>query len=98
VVFDPPPPAARFRAYDSLADGLDRYVKLHQRFAGKDADYLPAILAGDTDKVAHILHTMHYYTANESDYKAGMKSSKKTIDKTLGPIAPPAAPPLLPWF
>jgi hypothetical protein len=92
VVFDPPHAAARFRAYDSLADGLDRYVTMHQKYATSNSEYLPAILAGDTDKVAHILRMKGYYTANESDYKAGMRRCKATIDKTLGPIAPPATP------
>jgi hypothetical protein len=92
VVFNPPHSAARFRAYDSLADGLDRYMKMHQKFATKNADYLPAILAGDTDAVAHILHTLHYYTANEADYQAGMRRCKKQIDAKLGPVTPATAP------
>jgi hypothetical protein len=93
VVFEPPHAAARFRAYDSLADGLDRYVKMHQKYASKNVDYLPAILAGNTDQVAHILHTMHYYTANESDYQAGMRRSKQRIDQALGPrVGPPETP------
>jgi hypothetical protein len=65
---------------------------MHQGFASRDANYLPAILAGDTDDVAHILRTMHYYTANESDYQAGMRRCKAKIDQTLGPATPPAGP------
>ena len=67
-------------------------MKMHQKFATKNADYLPAILAGDTDAVAHILHTLHYYTANEVDYQAGMRRCKKQIDAKLGPVTP-ATPP-----
>jgi hypothetical protein len=86
VVFEPPHVASRFRAYDSLADGCAKYVARHIGYSKKQAGYLDAINAGDTDQVAHILKVLKYYTATEASYKAGMKRCKATIDAKLGAL------------
>jgi hypothetical protein len=86
VVTQPPHPASRFRAYPTLADGSTRYVARHQKYADKHPEYLSALLAGDTDTVAHLLKTYGYYNGSEDVYKHNMKAFKQRIDDKLGPV------------
>jgi hypothetical protein len=97
VVTQPPHPASRFRAYPTLAEGSVLYIAHHKRIAARIPEYLPALLAGDTDAVAHILSQQNYYNGSEDVYKRNMKSFKKKIDQKLGPVSaadgPTSAPP-----
>jgi len=84
VVFDPPHPQARFRAYASLSDGAQRWIGLHKKIAQKFTNYLTDVNAGDCAKVAKTLKQAGYYTGGEQDYANNMTSIKKKIDAELG--------------
>jgi len=84
VVFEPPHPQCRFRAYNSLSEGAQRWIGHHQGTARKKPGYLDALNAGDITTVAHILKSVGYYTAAEADYAAAMKTHKVAIDRALG--------------
>ena len=86
VVFQPPHPQCRFRAYSSLADGAQRWLNHHKSIALKNITFLTSLNAGDTAAVAHALKLAGYYTAPEADYAKGMASQKAKIDLVLGPI------------
>jgi peptidoglycan hydrolase-like protein with peptidoglycan-binding domain len=85
VVFNPPHPACRFRAYASLPDGAQRWLGHHQRIAKQTSGFLASVNAGDTKAVAHALKMARYYTAGEEDYARLMASKKAEIDRVLGP-------------
>ncbi|MDP9034645.1 MAG: hypothetical protein M3O50_07535, partial [Myxococcota bacterium] len=84
VVFDPPHPAARFMAFDTLSDAVDFWLKKHHRIADKRDNYLPAIRSGDTSAVAHVLKSIGYYTGDEGAYARGMAAAKAKIDAAFG--------------
>jgi hypothetical protein len=86
VVFQPPHPQCRFRAYSSLADGAQRWLTHHKGIAQKDAGFLAALNSGNTAAVAHALKLAHYYTASETSYAQGMAAQKAKIDAMLGPV------------
>jgi hypothetical protein len=86
VVFDPPHPQCRFRAYASLQDGAQRWLGHRQRIAKGNADYVTALNAGDIGRVAHALKQARYYTAGEADYARSMTRTRAQIDKALGPL------------
>ena len=71
VVFAPKHPAARFRAYDTLDEGMLAYISLlRKRFAGA----WPAVENGDPTLFAHRLKELGYYTAPVAQYAAGLRS------------------------
>lgn len=72
VVFQPPHPQCRFRAYASLADGAQRWITLHRKVAASHPEYLPALNAGDCTAAARILKFSHYYTGDEGAYARSM--------------------------
>jgi hypothetical protein len=84
IVFDPPHPQCRFRAYSSLEDGAQRWLGHHQRIARANQDFLPALNRGDIPAVAHALKLAGYYTAGESDYARAMTRAKQDIDRSMG--------------
>ena len=85
VVFDPPHPWARFRAWDSLALGAAGWIEYLQGVARKHPDYLPAMNAGDIRTVAHVLKVAGYYTDREDHYRAAMMSNRALLERQLGP-------------
>jgi hypothetical protein len=85
VVFDPPHPQCRFRAYASLQDGAKRWLEHHQRIARSNAGYVTALNAGDIGSVAHALKQARYFTAGEADYARLMTRTRAQIDQALGP-------------
>jgi hypothetical protein len=87
VVFQPPDPQCRFRAYTSFADGARKWLNYHRAIAAKDPTFLASINRGDTAAVAHTLKKAHSYTAAESDYARLIAAKKTEIDRILG-IAP----------
>jgi flagellum-specific peptidoglycan hydrolase FlgJ len=65
------PQSASFAAYPDLQTGVNVYFKAMQtRFASA----WPAVVAGDTDAFAQLLHDAGYYTASESSYAQGLQS------------------------
>lgn len=84
VVFQPPHPQCRFRAYRTLEEGAQRWMGNHQRIAKLNPGYLASVNAGDTAAVAHTLKKVRYYTASESDYARSMAAHKTRIDHELG--------------
>lgn len=85
VVFSPPHAQCRFRAYPDLESGAKRWVAHHQKIAGQDSSYLPALKGGDIDGAVHSLKKARYFTAGEEQYAHNMKLAKARIDKQLGP-------------
>lgn len=70
VIFDPPHPATRFRAFRNLDDAMrDHLALLRKRFAVA----WPAVVAGDPKVFAQKLHDAHYFTASAEAYAAGMR-------------------------
>jgi hypothetical protein len=83
VVFQPPHPQCRFRAYVSLADGAQRWMRHHQSIALRNPTYLASLNAADIAAVAHALKQAGYYTAGEGDYARAMASRKAEVDRAL---------------
>jgi hypothetical protein len=86
VVYDPPHPVSRFRAYGSLQDGAQRWLGHHQRIARADPNFVTALNAGDIAAVAHALKKARYYSAAEADYARAMTRTKEQVDRALGPL------------
>ena len=71
VVFEPPHPATRFRAYASLDEAMaEHLVSLAKR---RYASAWPAVLAGDVDAFASKLRERGYFTASAQAYANGMR-------------------------
>ena len=69
--FAPKHPVCRFRAYDSLDEGMAAYVGLlRKRFAGA----WPAVENGDPTLFAKRLSELGYYTAPVEQYAASIRS------------------------
>jgi flagellum-specific peptidoglycan hydrolase FlgJ len=65
-----------FRAYQSLDDGAEDYVRVMvQRFGGAMA----AGSTGNLDGFAHALKQAGYYTASETDYASALKSASAAM-------------------
>lgn len=69
VWYDPPHPATRFLAYDTIDEGAIDYLR-HLR--GRFAKAWPSVLAGDPAAFCHELKLEAYYTAAEGPYTAGV--------------------------
>jgi hypothetical protein len=76
VVFQPPHPAARFRAFPSLAEGAKGWMDHHKKVAAKYAKYVDSANAGNCKLIAHYLKLDCYYTGNEGIYATSMTSKK----------------------
>lgn len=89
VQFVPKQSGCRFRAYDSLEEGAEDYLRLLMR---RYASAWPAVEAGDPAQFAHRLKLKNYYTASESLYAKNLTSIYRTLDARLPPmIADPYA-------
>jgi hypothetical protein len=86
AVFDPPHSQCRFRAYDSLQDGSQRWLGHHKAIALRDSNFVTALNAGDIAAVAHALKQTGYYTAGEADYTRAMTRTKAEVDRALGDL------------
>lgn len=81
VVFQPPHPATRFRAFPSLDDAMVEHLKLlSKRF------YLawPFVLVGDYVEFAKALGKQHYFTADPMVYANLMKGFYYNFIKATG--------------
>jgi hypothetical protein len=83
VAFEPPHVQCRFRAYDTLAEGAQKWMEYHQTRAAKTAGYLPALNAGDVATVVRTLKAARYFTADEGHYRKGMENKLAAINKAL---------------
>jgi hypothetical protein len=70
VIFPPPQPESRFRAYPDLATGMAGHLRFLAK--GRYVAAWPFVLAGDPAGFAHALHDRGYYTASAVSYAAGM--------------------------
>jgi hypothetical protein len=70
VVFQPPHPATWFRAFDTLADGVEYHLNFLKNKRYKVA--WSAVESGSVKDFAHLLKVQGYYTAPEADYVKGM--------------------------
>jgi hypothetical protein len=70
VVFQPPHPATWFRAFDTLADGVEHHLNFLKSKRYKVA--WSAVESGSVKDFAHLLKVQGYYTAPEADYVKGM--------------------------
>lgn len=71
VVFQPPHPATRFRAFGDLSEAMRDHLQLLARRRYRTA--WPHVLAGNVDAFARELHARGYYTATPAAYAAGMR-------------------------
>lgn len=70
VIFNPPHPATWFRAFDTLAEGIEDHF---QFLAGKRWKLAwTAVVAGDPSDFARKLKIQGYYTAPLADYEKGL--------------------------
>lgn len=70
IIYQPPHPATWFRAFTSLDVAMaDHLTLLHKRFAPA----WPAVIAGDVNQFAQLLHDHGYFTASPVAYAAGMQ-------------------------
>lgn len=70
VVFEPPHPATRFRAFPSLDAAMVAHLTLLER---RFAVAWPAVLSGDVDRFAGALHSRGYFTASPLAYAGNMR-------------------------
>lgn len=75
MVFNPPHPATRFRAYPSLAAAMASHFTMlcHGRYSNA----WPALLAGDVMAFAHALKARGYMTSQAEPYGNGMTPAFK---------------------
>ena len=75
-----------FRAYSSLDQGADDYVRvLVAKFGGA----LPSAASGDLSGFAHALKQAGYYTASENDYAKALSNAAGQLGPTIpGELAP----------
>jgi hypothetical protein len=78
IWFYPKHSGCRFRAFNTLVDGVVDYIGLlNKRFARS----WPAVLAGDPAQFSHLLRAQGYYTADESVYTRTLTSVFHTISQ-----------------
>lgn len=78
VIFQPPHPETRFRAYASLDVAMRKHVLFLQRRYG---DGWQAAERGDVHGFAHALKRRGYYTASAESYAAGMMRHFREVTK-----------------
>lgn len=85
-VYKPPDPVCRFRAFDSLDEGMRDYLDL------LSVRFLPAwaaVQAGDPAAFVESLSAQHYFTASVVSYKAAIVSLFHEFDHTVPADPPP---------
>lgn len=70
VLFQPPHPATRFRAFPDLTSAMQDHLKL---LARRFAVAWPAVVLGDIHMFAILLRSKGYFTASAEAYEAGMR-------------------------
>lgn len=79
--FDPPHPQCRFRAFDTLDEGIADHVAMMKRNFGSA---LPALQAGDPIRFAVALHLARYYTDEVGHYTASICARLNQVQHELG--------------
>lgn len=69
VIFQPPHPQTRFRAFTTLDEAMEDHIKLVAR---RFAPAWPHVLAGNVDAFARALKSRGYFTADAGAYARGM--------------------------
>jgi hypothetical protein len=69
IWYYPPHPECRFRAFNSLLDGVSDYIGLLVRRFNKA---WPSVIAGDMPSFVHALRLQNYFTADEAAYTKTM--------------------------
>lgn len=87
VLFHPKHPTSRFRAFGSLAEGVQVYLR---GMWSHWTQAWPAVCQGDPEGFAAGLRQMGYYTAPETAYAADMRHY---FDKYLPTLRVPTVPP-----
>ncbi len=87
VVFKPPHPQTRFVAFKTADEGMAAFVRFKQNIAAKHPDYVAALNRGDVRDVAAVLAKVHYASAPDAAYAAGMARAAKMIGSELGPAS-----------
>lgn len=80
IWFYPNHPGCRFRAFHTLSEGADDYLKL---LVTRFATAWPSVVAGDPRGFSKALKKARYYTADEGQYTAGVV---KIFDSLKGKI------------
>lgn len=70
VLYNPPHPATRFRAYPNLAKAMEHHIEFLA--LGRYASCWPFVVAGDVKGFSAALHAAGYFTASRDAYAAGM--------------------------
>lgn len=79
VFYQPPHKQTWFRAYQTLDEGMEAYLKLiYHRFNRS----VPALLNGNAGDFATSLKVQHYFTGNLGDYISALTSLQKEFLKT----------------
>lgn len=73
-------PQTRFRAFDSLDDGTEMYVRI---LSGRFAPAWPAVVDGDIKAFVAQLDAHNYFTANATKYYKAMMSRYVTYVRTI---------------
>lgn len=80
VWFYPDDPGCKFRAFNSLDEGVASYLDiLYGRFGGA----WPAVISGNVSDFVHLLKKQRYFTANEESYR---KTSQSLFDEFMSSI------------
>lgn len=86
TVYHPPNPICRFRAYETIDEGMRDYLDLLSvRFRPAWA----AVRAGDPAAFVESLSAQHYFTASVVSYKAAVVSLFHEFDHTVPADPPP---------
>ena len=88
VMFDPPNPATSFRAFSTLTEGVEDYLRI---LRGQFGYAWPFVDTGDAAGFCHALHERHYYTDDEQHYTASVISCMRSADHMI-PADPDPAP------
>ncbi len=84
LVYEPPSRQCRFRAYNSLEEGVLDWTGRYKRTATKHPGFMEALNRGDCVTFAKTLKLDRYYSGPESVYITNMQSKKAKIDQALG--------------
>src|SRR3990172_5873638 len=71
VIFQPPHLQTHFRAYKTVTDGAEDYIKFISQKKQYQKAWL-AVIAGDPERFGHELKISGYYTASEQLYTKGI--------------------------
>ena len=84
IVFTPPHPTTRFRAFKTADEGMAFWVGYKKTVDKKCPGYVDALNRGDIATVAHLLDKAKYATMPEARYRDAMIRCRRTIDGQLG--------------